>query len=102
MCREPPVPSTGFEAVPRSGVKIAVPTDAGTERSLFNENTSKLGWFKRLKNSPRNCILTRSLNFQIFEIEKSHSRKEGPRKILRPMLPKVRGAGGVSTVFPST
>lgn len=43
MCREPPVPSTGFDAAPKSGVKDGVPTASGTERSLFIVNTSKLG-----------------------------------------------------------
>jgi hypothetical protein len=35
MCRDPPVPRTGFEADPRSGVNTGVPTAAVVRKSLF-------------------------------------------------------------------
>jgi hypothetical protein len=47
-------PITGLEAA-TSGVKLTVPTFDGTDRSVFIVKTSKFGWFRMLKNSPRSC-----------------------------------------------
>src|SRR6266478_4056576 len=49
----------------------------------------KLGWFKMLKNSPRNCALSFSVSFNWRETPISKLRKPGPRIAFLPRLPKV-------------
>jgi hypothetical protein len=58
-------------------------------------NTSKLGWFRTLKNSPRSSRPNRSWKVHIFENEKSQFLNVGPRNILRPELPNEPKAGAV-------
>src|SRR5262245_4879015 len=41
-----------------------------------------------LKNSARNCTLTRSALLKVLTSEKSQLRKPGPRNMLRPAVPK--------------
>src|ERR1700690_526443 len=98
MCRDPPLPRTGFDA-PRSGVNAASP---GFEPARLLLIPVKFGWFKILKNSARSCKLTRSPNLKFLLIEKSQFAKSGPRKMLRPASPNVPLAGGVSAVDPET
>src|SRR5580692_8414927 len=98
ICREPPLPRTGFEA-PRSGVNAASP---GLDPSRLLLMPVKFGWFRMLKNSARSCSVRCSPNFVLLLIEKSQFVKSGPRKILRPESPNVPLAGGVSAVEPET
>src|ERR1700730_806436 len=97
--RGPPVPMTGFAAT-TSGVPGTCPKLAGELRSLLNALTSRLpgiprfGWFRTLKNSPRNCALNRSLIRKFLTSEKSQFRKCGAQKMFRPMLPKHGGQVG--------
>src|SRR5258707_11521392 len=101
MARAPPEPSTGFaDAV--SGVKQPQPkgpTEGSAEASVpwpvaAPKGFAKLGWLVMLKNSARNCVVSLSPNFQLFETEKSMLWKPPSRKMLRPEVPKVPNAGG--------
>src|SRR5215472_8964797 len=108
MARLPPEPITGFDAA-TSGVAHEHPNPPapGTEGSLRPQpfwppnGLAKFGWLKILKNSARNCTLTRSPKWKSFVVEKSVFRKPKSRNVLRPMVPKLPGAGGVITDFPS-
>lgn len=53
-----------------------------------------------LNASARNCRLSLSPRVKVFDMDMSQFLKDGPRKILRPMSPKVPWAGGVMTVLP--
>src|SRR5208337_1171027 len=53
-----------------------------------------------LKNSARNCMLSRSINFQFLATEKSQLRKPESRNRLRPIVPKLPSPGGIITELP--
>src|SRR5438067_12017730 len=54
---------------------------------------SQFGWLKRLKNSVRNCSLTRSVTLKSLLMPESIFQITGPRKALRPVLPYAPAAG---------
>src|SRR5215471_16918279 len=79
MARGPPDPSTGFELV-TSGVsgrkpKLAPAVPEGSVNELSPpgppNGLEMLGWLRTLKNSARNCAVTRSFNFVAFVIDRS-------------------------------
>src|SRR5207245_8696929 len=47
----------------------------------------KWAWLKALKNSARNCILSRSPNAKSFKTPKSQFWKPGPSRMLLPEFP---------------
>src|SRR5438034_1037130 len=53
---------------------------------------SQLVWFRTLKNSARNCSLTRSVRPKFFNSPESRFQKLGPWTMLRP-LPFCPGGG---------
>ena len=83
---------------------VAVITPAvGDGPELAVENTTvfgvlKLARFRRLKNSARNCILTRSVTAVLFSTEKSTVAVPGPMRVSRPTLPKVPLGGTANAV----
>ncbi len=103
MFRGPPVPITGFAAA-TSGVLKMKPNEVGSDGSTRPcvLGFAKCGWFSMLKNSPRNCTLTRSFRLVVLTTEKSKLSSRGPRKGFRPMFPNVPNAGGVRTEDPAT
>ena len=72
MLRGPPVPITGL-APATSGVAVLLPNILGALRSLLKRTPglAKFGWFKILKNSARNWMLTRSVALKVLASEKS-------------------------------
>src|SRR5438105_13433449 len=104
MARLPPEPITGFDAA-TSGVAHAQAKEP-VEGSLCAQpfcppnGLAKLGWFKILKNSARNCAPKRSVNFQFLATEKSQSWNPVSRKMLRPAVPKVPKGGGIKNDSP--
>ena len=47
----------------------------------------KLGWFKRLNASTRNCRYFRSVKLNFFSAEESIPKMPGPVSVLRPRFP---------------
>src|ERR1700730_8271820 len=68
----------------------AMPLLAGSVMKFGKFGLAKLGWLKILKNSARNCRTRRSVRCVSLKIEKLNSLNAGPRRLLRPMLPKCR------------
>src|SRR5438270_12085075 len=109
MARARPEPSTGFTAAV-SGVAQPQPKAPGKEGSenpfdgpqplVPPQGLAKLGWLRILKNSARNCAVSRSLKRKFLAIDRSRLRKPVSRKMLRPMVPKVPKAGGIMTELP--
>src|SRR6266852_8151888 len=104
MARAPPEPSTGLtDAV--SGVAQPQPKGPAEGSAVAPtpwpvappKGFAKLGWLVMLKNSARNCAVSRSLNLQLLETDISRLWKPISRKMLRPELPKVPAAGGSRT-----
>src|SRR5215472_7546420 len=106
MARLPPDPRIGLTAAtsgvwhpqpncvnPEGSAKLLEPCPSGSVGFM------KLGWFKTLKNSARNCEDKRSLNFQDFTMDKSMFRNPESRNMLRPIVPNVPRAGGIITEF---
>src|ERR1700720_260912 len=70
-----------------------------TEKMGARKPNMKVGWFRTLKNSARNCpdpASPRNFTFVSFTSEKSQSLDPGPRKMSRPAVPswpiKLQGA----------
>jgi len=78
---------------PNEPIKLVAP------RALDDDKTfpgfPKFGWLNILKNSARNCAVSRSLNLKTLVTEKSTFLNPESRNVLRPKLPKVPKAGGM-------
>src|SRR5207245_10198765 len=80
---------TGLAAA-TSGVALMRPKESSAPRSFVNKiaGFAKFGWFRKLKNSARNCTSARSVSRNIFTTEKSQLRYPGARNVFRPPFSK--------------
>src|SRR5271168_1785947 len=91
MARGPPWERKGLPEL-TSGV-VAIVEKLPLVAVLLVGTELKLGWFKTLKISQRNWRLTRSVILVVLLRLASHCTKCGPRRLLRPQVPTVPGAG---------
>src|SRR5690349_4933009 len=86
------------------GATVAQQACAKTEDVIAGEpveasrGLSKLGWFRTLNASARNCNLNRSVRSKRFIRLKSKFQYGAARKMLRP-APSPPGAGNTKTVL---
>src|SRR6266851_4970574 len=80
-----PVGSAGAGAHPGVGVD----TGEATAVQIPPSGLVKLGWFRRLKRSARNCSFILSVIGKFFIPDKSHWKNPGARRALRPTSPRL-------------
>src|SRR3989442_742672 len=89
-------PSTQIESLRPCVVVVVMPPALpiylyalGDEEDVKTElaGSPKLGWFKVLKDSARNCTLTDSRGLKLFSKDRSTLISFGPITVSRPSLP---------------